>query len=77
MTEVENCIAREEEWMDKELPWRENLSKVLAESYHKKFKIARRYLNACETCGLENYHVHYRYYQCDQLVPQDYMYDLK
>ena len=77
VAEVEDHIAWEEEWMDEELSWRENPSEVLAGSYHKKWKIARGYLNACEACGLENYHVHYRYYQCNQLVSQNYMYDLK
>ena len=77
MAEVEDHIAKEEEWMDEEPPWRENPSKVPAGSYHKKWEITRRYLHTCEACGQENYHAHYRYCQCDHLVFQDYMYDLK
>ena len=77
MIKVEDRIVREEEWIDEEPPWRENSSEVPARSYHKKWEIARGYLHACEACGQENHHVHYRCYQCDQLVPQDYMYNLK
>ncbi len=68
MAEVEDHIAQEEEWMDEESPWRENSSEVSAGSYHKKWEIARGYMNAYEACGLENYHVHYRCHQCEQLV---------
>ncbi len=63
--------------MDEEPPWRENLSEIPAGSYHKKFELARGYMNACEVCELKDHHVYYRCYQYDQLVPQDYMYDLK
>ncbi len=75
--EVEDRIAQEESWMDKEPPWRENPSEVPAGSYRKEWEIAKGYLHACEACGLENHHVHYRCNQCNQLVPQDYSYDLK
>ncbi len=40
VTEVEDCIAQEESWMDEELPWRENPSKVPAGSYCKEWEIA-------------------------------------
>ncbi len=63
--------------MDEELSWRENLNKILVGLYHKKFELARGYLNACEMCRVEDHHIHYRYYQCDQLVSQDYIYNLK
>ncbi len=75
--EVEDRIAQEESWMDEEPPWRESPNEVPAGSYRKEWEIARGYLHACEACGLENHHVHYRCNQCNQLVPQDYMYDLK
>ncbi len=66
--EVEDRISREEAWMDEELPWRENSNEIPAGSYRKEWEIARGYLYACEACGLENYHMHYRCNQCDQLV---------
>ena len=77
VAKVEDCIIQEESWMDEEPPWRENLSEVLAGSYRKEWEIAWGYLHACEACELENHHVHYRCNQCNQLVSQDYMYDLK
>ena len=66
--EVEDHITREEEQMDEESPWRKNPSEVPAGLYHKKFELAKGYLNAYEACRLEDYHVHYRCYQCDQLI---------
>ena len=58
--EVEDRIAQEESWMDEEPPWRESPNEVPAGSYRKEWEIARGYLHACEACGEENYHVHYR-----------------
>ena len=75
--EVEDHITQKESWMDEEPPWRESPNEVPAGSYRKEWEIARGYLHACEACELENHHVHYRCNQCNQLVPQDYMYDLK
>ena len=51
--------------MDEEPLWRESSSEIPAGLYHKKFKLARGYMNAYEVYGLEDYHVHYRCYQCD------------
>jgi len=63
--------------MDEKSPWRENPSEVPAGSYRKEWEIARGYLHACEAYELENHYVHYRCNQCNQLVLQDYIYDLK
>ena len=77
MIKIEDHITRKEGWMDEELLWRESFSEISAGSYHKKFELAQGYLKVCEACELEDYHIYYRCYQCNQLVPQDYMYDLK
>ncbi len=74
---VENCIAKEEAWIDEKPPWKENPKDVPEGSYYKKFELAREYLKVCETCEQKDHHVYYRCYQYDQLVPQDYMYNLK
>src|SRR6266540_7107074 len=48
VAEVEDRIAQEESWMDKEPPWRENLSEVSTGYYRKEWEIAKGYLHACE-----------------------------
>ena len=60
IAKVEDRIAQKESQIDEEPPWRENPSEVPAGSYRKEWEIARGYLYACEACGLENHHVHYR-----------------
>ncbi len=40
MAEVEDRIAQEESWMNKEPPWKENLSEILVGSYRKEWEIA-------------------------------------
>ena len=41
MAEVEDLIVQEESWMNKESPWRENLSEISVGSYRKEWKIAQ------------------------------------
>ena len=42
MAEVEDRITKEEVWIDKNLPWKENSKDVLENSYRKEYKICQR-----------------------------------